>query len=266
MTETLQTPLFVICSLDAALPTTVYSVAVQVSDTEQNVPILNCAYSLATNSSTCGDLIQFSTFDYASCISIGDSSDNWRISGTAIAPISLTVQFVKPVASLQSELRFVVKLLHESRRAALTSLAALREFTMDLVRSGFIFSMGYTQEEANRVLRYPTTLLNLGPFSQGPPTTVPQGVVYPFMFMLQLRSTITNVITTQDAAGATFSLIASIGGLASTINTVLSVFIGVFLTRLCFRDRSAFFEHKTRLAATYFLHEQEQRDRLTSNL
>jgi hypothetical protein len=261
--QALQTPLFVICSLDKILPTTLYSINVQVSDTDQNGTILNCEYSLATNQSSCGDLIQFASDPR--CISVGGNNENWRIKNTMVPWISLLIQYTKPIASMQSELLFVVKLLHQSRRSSLDS-ASLGELTMDIVRAGFIYSMGYTQEEADGVLRYPTTLLNLGPLTQGQPINSTYGVVYPFLFNLQLRSVITNVIATQSAADAAFSLIASIGGLASTINTVLSVFIGVILTRICFSDRSAFFEHKTRLAATYFLHEHEQQNRLTSNL
>jgi len=199
------------------------------------------------------------------CIIIGGDDSRWKITSTMIPGITINIQFTKPASSPASELLFAVKLLHPTARQQVVDSIERKSYTLDMVRSGFIYALGYRQEYADGVLRYPTTLLNLGPVS--PENLRPvSGVVYPFGFMIQLRSVITTVISRETPAEATFSLIASIGGLASTINTILSVFIGVILTRLCFKDRSAFFEHKTRLAATYFVHQQEQQNRLNSDL
>jgi len=153
--------------------------------------------------------------------------------------------------------QFLFCLLENDDTEALGQVKSIRSTVADLVRTGYVYSVGFTQELRKTngkkdVRAFQTNILNLGVFTGVNVTSVENKLLLPISFWLHFRSPITAVVAEQTPVELIFGMLSGIGGFASTASTVLTALFSVLLTRLLFKDRDAYFKKETRLAATYF--------------
>lgn len=219
-----------------------------------------CNYSrVVTNVDNCEGLILHEPG--VNCVVFGSTNTYlWTIPHTAAPKFAINFVIsrdIKDFVAGSSDLLLFYLLENDDDIEALGQVKSIRSTVADLVRTGYVYSVGFTQElrKANGkkdVRAFQTNILNLGVFTGVNVTSVENRLLLPISFWLHFRSPITAVVAEQTPIELIFGMLSGIGGFASTASTVLTVLFSVLLTRLLFKDRDAYFKEEIRLAATYF--------------
>lgn len=123
---------------------------------------------------------------------------------------------VKNFVAGPSDLFLFYLLENDDDIEAMGQVKSIRSTVSDLVRTGYVYSVGFTQElrKANGkkdVRAFQTNILNLGVFTGVNVTSVENKLLLPISFWLHFRSPITTVIAEQTPIELIFGMLSGIG-------------------------------------------------------